>query len=268
MVLNHFVFMQKYKPLILLAFVFLVFSSCSGMQKKTDRLEPNRSEAEILLKEIISNNNELMTFKGIGSFNLIHNKEKTTARMAFMGRYPSSLRLEVLGPAGQPMYSLSTHHKTLYFFSHFDDFYYTTHKENASLKWLISMPINVSEVMDLLSGRIPIMSYSSISLKKNHQGNGWILTLNKSWFGGSEKIYLDENRTRISSIEMLTSKGGLKYRADINDVIRVRNCNVPKRFVIKDNEGTVFTLRIDAYDLNFEIEEEDGFILKPNKRLF
>lgn len=253
---------------MLLIIALLVCSACTGAAKRTVRIEPGRSEAEILLKKISAGNRALKTFKGIGNIKLIQNKEKTTARMAFMGQYPSSLRLEVLGPASQPMYSFSAHDKTIYFFSHLDDLYYTTHKYDASLKRLISLQINVSDVIDLLSGRIPIMPYSSMLLEKNHHENGWVLILKKRWFGGSEKIYLNENRTVISKVEMFTYRDVLKYRAEIKDTMVVRNFKVPKKIIISDHEDTIFTLRIDAYDVNFKIEEEDRFIIKPQKHPF
>lgn len=237
------------------------------MERKPEKIAPGPSEAETLLNKIIKKNEGLITYKGVGSFSLIRNGEKNAARMAFMGWYPSSLRIEVIGPAGQPVYSFSAHHRTFYFYSHFDNLFYETRSLNASLKRLISLNIDVNEVGDLLSGRIPVKPYSKVLLEKNIAENGWILILKKRWSRLIEKIYLDESRTKIHKIEMITSKGKLIYRAEPEGSIIIRNFDIPKKIILTDSEGTVFNLRIDGYDVNFEIDEndEERFILKPKE---
>lgn len=244
-----------------------MISACSSVERKPEKLKPGRSEAETLLNKIVKKNEGLNTYKGVGSFSLIQNGEKNAARMAFMCRYPSSLRIEVISPTGQPVYSFSAHDRTFYFYSHFDNLFYKTRSFNSSLNRLISMEINVDDVSDLLSGRIPVKPYSRVLLEKNQTDNGWILTLKKRWPRLCEKIHLDESQTKIHKIEFLTSKSKLIYCAELEGSIKIRNFDIPKKITLTDSEGTVFSLRIDGYEANFEIAEEDEerFILKSKE---
>ncbi len=253
---------KKYNILLSLLISFLLVSACTGLGKRIEGFEPGQSEAETLLINLKKKNNSLKAFKGIGRINLTQNQELISARMAFLGSKPSSLRIEVLSPTGQPTLSFSAHNETIYFISHFESKFFKKRSKDANLKYLLSIHMNVSEVMELLTGRIPILDYTSCKLVRNDQKNGWVLVLKKRWSGVCEKIYLDESRTKIYKIEIFSSQDTLKYRTVFEESIFIDNFEIPKRITITDNKNTLFNLRIDTYVTNIEVQE-NVFVLMP-----
>ncbi len=258
-------FKKKYHILFSLLILLLLNSACTSFGKRIEGFEPGQSKAETLLINFKKKNHNLKTFKGIGKINLTQNQELISARMAFLGSKPSSLRIEVLSPTGQPTLSFSAHKETIYFISHFENSFFKKRSKNANLKHLLSIQLNVSDVINLLSGRIPILNYHSCELAKNEQKDGWVLILKKRWSGVCEKIYLDENQAKIYKVEIFSSRGVLKYRAVFEGSIFIDNFEIPKTITITDNKNTLFNLRIDTYVANIEAQE-NVYILMPKEK--
>jgi len=243
--------------------VFL-FSACSSLTGRIPEKTAGQIEALNLLSSLNNKNHGLKTFKGIGKIKLWHNdKPQFSERVMWAGIDPESLLIVVLA-SGRPLIKFSTDGKWLYYLdltskrSPFKKIRST----DASLDQLVSIPIRSSDVISLLSGRIPAYEYTSAGLIKNKDEKGFILVLKKRWRGVIEKIYLNEDKSDVQKVEIFKSDGSLKYRAVFEKMKYIKGYHVPLKLVISNDVGAGFQLDIERYMADAAVSPS-MFVLSP-----
>ncbi|MDY6791235.1 MAG: hypothetical protein SWH54_08205 [Thermodesulfobacteriota bacterium] len=259
---------MKFTPLIFsLAAACLLFSSCTSLTVSIPEKSADQVEAANLLSSLNTKNQNLKTFKGIGSIRLWQNDNPGIhERVAWAGANPASLRIVVLA-SRHPVIKLSTDGSFLYYLdlTTHPPFFKKIRSTDASLDRLVSIPIRSSDVVSLLSGRIPIYKHTSADLIKNKSEKGYILVLKKRWQGTVEKIYLEENKSDIQAIEIFKPAGSLKYRAAFKTMQHIKGYQVPLKLVISNNDGSGFMLDIERYLADVEVSPS-MFVLSPPKK--
>ncbi len=233
-------------------FCFMI-QSCSSIHKNSISGLPDpasQDESRSILASIREKNNSLRTFKGIGKIELKNKKDSFISRTAWMGSYPDRFRIEIFGIAGQPLISLSADQDNLFLLSHTDSNYIHRDDPASTLEELLSLPVKVEDAVEFLTGRIPIREHATSYIEKSDSGDGFILILEENWTGITEKIYLDEKKTRIYKVEMFGITGALNYRAELLDEIQVDGFRLPSHLVLSNENGETFKLRIDRYFAN------------------
>jgi hypothetical protein len=252
---------------ILLIISALLFSGCAIFRPSPglDITPPEKAlEIRNLLSTLETKNETLKNFKGIGKIKVWQNgKILFDERVAWAGEQPVKLSIAVL-ISGYPAIKLASDGKWLYYLearSHQDSFKKIL-ASDPSLKRIILIPITSSEVIALLTGRIPMRKFNSVSLIKADSGEGYVLTLKKRWWGIQEKIYLDQNKSRVHQIEIFNQSGSLMYRAIFEKVQDVSGYQIPFRLKLTDDDGADFELDIDRYWANIAISPST-FVLTP-----
>ena len=250
-----------------LAAASFLFSSCASLTGDIPEKSADQIEALNLLSSLDTKNHGLKTFKGIGKIKLWRNdKLQFNERVAWAGMDPGSLFLVVYF-SGFPARKISTNGKWLYYIDltskHFA--FKKIRSTNANLDQLVSIPIRSSDVVSLLSGRIPIHEYTSAGLMKNKLKKGYILVLKKRWRGVIEKIYLDENKSDIQKIEIFKSDGSVKYRAVFKTMQHIKDYHVPLKLVISNDAGAGLILDIKRYIADAAISPSMFVLSSPKK---
>jgi hypothetical protein len=270
---NYTVGIVRFATVIFLAAFF--FQACSFLKigapaPPSEHLKPDlaasQAEAQKLLLIIDRLNDDLSSFKGIGKIRLWNSENlPITERVAWVGSEPSKFIIVVLA-SGHPVVKLSTDGKYLYYLDlrRSDRPFRKVRSSDASLEKLVSMPIKFSDVIALLSGRVPVNKHSSITLVPEYSGNGYVLVLKKRWKGVVEKIYVDEDKKRVRKVEMFSSRHELLYRAEFKRMQSIHGFRVPSRLVISNGKGAGFSLDIDRYIANVSVSPS-MFILRPPK---
>jgi outer membrane biogenesis lipoprotein LolB len=255
------------KPVVcLLGLLCLMIQSCSTIYKNSiSRLPDLASQEESLsiIESIREKNNSLRTFKGLGKIELNNKKDSFITRTAWMGSYPDRFRIELFGIAGQPLISLSADQDQLFFLSHADSNYIHRDDPASALEELLSLPVKVEDAIEFLSGRIPIREHETSRIEKSDPNNGYILILEKNWTGVTEKIYLDEKKTKIYKVEIFGITGALNYRAELLDEILVDGFHLPSYLVLSNENGESFKLHIDRYFANTPVTQSMFTIPPP-----
>jgi hypothetical protein len=239
--------------------LIMICSACTGISDRTagrpagaPPFDETR-DTDQLLQTITRKNHALSAFKGIGKTEFILDDRVQVARVAWLGSRPSRLRLEILDPLGRSAVSLSTDGKTLYYASLAQNQFFKTDVADPDLKHLLALPIKVRDVIELLAGRIPIYPHDRIELIPSDSGYPYVLVLKRRWTGVCEKIYIDENKTRIYKIEIFQFPKGLMYRAAFNGSRFVDGFEIPSEIVVTNDKGAFFKLRIDTYFANVPV---------------
>lgn len=255
------------KPVFCLLVLFcLIIQSCSSVHKNSIPGFPGLAspdESLSILAFIREKNNSLRTFKGIGKMELKNNKDSFISRTAWMGSYPDRFRIEVFGIAGQPLISVSADQNQLFLLSHSDSNYIHRDDPESTLEELLSLPVKVEDAIEFLSGRIPIREHETSRIEKSDSDNGYVLILEKSWTGVTEKIYLDEQKTKIYKVEIFGITGALNYRAELLDEILIDGFHLPSRLVLSNENGESFKLNIDRYFANTPVTQSMFTISPP-----
>ena len=222
-------------------------------------------ETRSLLTSLANRNSTLQSFKGIGKASVSRNGTDYFARLAWAGSMPGKLRVELFGAPGHPKTGFASDGKWLYYFDPRDT-QLPVKKISAidpNLERFISIPITSSEIVTLLSGRIPEYAHHSLDLQNRKLGEGYVLTLKKRWWRGSQKIYLDPTKKTIQKIQIF-KENALVYQAEFQKMQTVHGYQVPSRLVISNDNGIFFKLDIDRYWANVSVSPE-MFRLKPYK---
>ena len=247
------------RRLLILLLVTAVAGGCASVVKRLTVQEYDAPVTKDIVQRITAQNRDLQGFKGIGNLRLQSPGGRVTARAAWMGRCPDKLRFELIN-AGQPMAKLAVDGQWFTLISHAEDRFYKTESANPSLKRLVDVPVRAGDMIALLSGRIPLADFHYADLRKDAEGR-WVLLL-KHWGRTVQRLYLDENRERVTAIERYSGHEGFRYRAAIGDVRDVDGYAIPFRLRFSGEAGSGFALSVDRYWADAAIDLS-RFVLRP-----
>ncbi|MCK7508808.1 MAG: outer membrane lipoprotein-sorting protein [Desulfobacterales bacterium] len=100
---------------------------------------------------------------------------------------------------------------------------------------LLSIPIQSSDIIALMRGRIPVREHRSARLQPVASGNGYVLLLDRIW-GVHQKIFLDEQKSEVRQIEVYDVSGNMLFQANFLEMQRVDGYRVPSRLVVSNHQ--------------------------------
>lgn len=239
-------------------FLFVIFcSSCHRVYKHSVPAPPSVSdvfqpqeEAEQLLLSLKNINSELKTFKGMGSIKIWEIKRHYSLRTAWVGT-DKKLRIEVFGASGLPAESIASDGNSLYLFSHYNKRFYKT-KLGKRIEKKLPIPISFSDIISILSGRVPVYHHTYIFFKKNVSPVENVLILKNNRHNVIEKIFVDKSTTTVTKIEIYNKDGSMEYRAVFNNFHEIQTYKIPLNVEIENND-TIIQIITDKYWANVSV---------------
>jgi hypothetical protein len=244
-----------------------LFSSCASLKPARElTVTPVERTAQVrsLLATLKSQNEALGNFKGIGNFTISQNGlTQFDQRVAWIGEKPVKFSIAVL-ISGYPAVKLAADGRWLYYLEvqGQETRFRKMETSDPDLKRLISIPVSVSDVIALLSGRVPLPEFDAVIINQEIAGQQFALLLTDRWWGIRQKIVYDASLSRIRRIEVYRRSGSLRYRAEIESTQQVDGFEVPQRLRLSNDEGIDFLLQINRYWVNVELPP-DVFVLTP-----
>ncbi len=247
----------------------VVLAGCAGLPLPKTEPETGadeaagRAEASAILESLQKRNERLKSFKGIGRLTVRKDgKVQMDERIAWIGAAPLQLSV-VLFASGFPAVRMASDGEWLYFQDGQDPSEAVKKFRSADpdLKRLLSIPIQASDIIALLCGRIPIREHRTAKVQPLQPGSGHVLLLSRSW-GVNQKIFLDEKRSEVRQSEVYDISGKLVYQANFLEMQLVDGYRVPKRLVVSGDEDAVVQLVVEKYWANAPVESS-MFVLAP-----
>lgn len=217
-----------------------------------------------LLSSLRAQNDALANFKGIGHITIRQNGlVQLNQRVAWIGEHPNKFSIAVL-ISGYPAVKLAADGHWLYYLEvqGQDTQFRKMATSDPDLKRLISIPISVSDVITLLSGRIPLSPFDSVSFVNERSNPGPILVLTDDWWGIRQKIFYDANLSQVQQVDVFNRSGALQYRAEVKSTQQIDGFQVPQRLRLSNDNGIDFLLEIHRYWVNVEVPPS-VFVLTP-----
>ncbi len=208
------------------------------------------------LLEIESRYRPASTFKGIGHIRMWNSEGSLSARMAFAGTIDGKIRVEILGPAGQPMATLIYNGKRYFFISHTDQQTFEKTASGSAIKRLIGVEITTDELTTLLAGGLPVREHEAVCIQSDPSGVESIIALRNGWWERTvEKLFIDPRTGQVRQIEMYDSSG-LQYRISYQEQRPTEGFLIPFQFELSDDQGNGLRIRMDRYWPNAKIKAD------------
>jgi hypothetical protein len=247
-------------------FLLVYFAGCSGLsrEKQLPLDAAAKAEAQAVLANLSRHNAGLNNFKGKGKIKVWQKgRLKFREKVYWVGSETSKISI-VLLIGGYPAVKMASDGKWFYYYEVGEGkpIYKKIAASDASLKRIISIPIQTDDVLSLIAGRVPIREYHRAILERQDAKPGYVLILEKRWWGITEKIYLDQTKTQAQQVEFYSRSGSLIYRARFDQMQTINGYRVPARLSITNGTDADFELEINAFWTDVAVTPS-MFVLQP-----
>jgi hypothetical protein len=228
--------------------------ACSRLTAVKEMEASQIAAAQNVVDRLQTTNQSLKSFKGTGKISLRQNGVLTLdQRVAWVGAEPVNLSIVVL-VSGFPAVRIASDGSWLYYVDSHDpkESYRKIRANDPSLERILAISINASDVISLLSGRIPQREYDTAILQPDSAGHGFVLIL-KKWWTVIARIYLDADKSTVRQVEVFHRRGSLAYRAVFEQMQWVSDYRVPRILALSNDDGAYFQLIIDRYWADVEV---------------
>lgn len=236
---------------ILIPITALFLSSCAGL---SDMFlgKPEISEAAAgLISSLERLNGGLKSFNGVGKIKLWDRNGTRFSRVAWIGAEGNRIRIQdIANPSGM---IIASDGKRFYFVSNYEGRYIEKKASDPDMKRIVSIPIRISEIVELMAGRIPLREYRSAKVATDETSGESVLVLLK-WREAVEKIYFGGDG-HVQKVEAFDAGTALVYRVEFDKAKTVsEKYRIPFRITVSNDAGEGFQLSIHRYQANVPVE--------------
>lgn len=241
-------------PLILAALLFpLCLCKCaSGPNALPTRPSPDVSRILESLKEC---KDDLKSFRGVGTLKTVRGTSAKTFRMWWIGSEAQNLRVETVGPWGQPTLTFVINGSSFFLYSRRDNRYFKGDATVRNLSRFVSMPVRPEDLIRLLSGQTPILPFHHAKIRAPVAEEPRLLSLHDKWGRVIEKIWLKHDANTVEQIEVFDGWGELQYRVTFNEFHQMESLCLPHRIAISDRQGPLWSLTVEKLWTNVVIPD-------------
>lgn len=234
----------------------LLFLLCLyGCAPRGAFLTQARPDVDQVLASLRRCENDLKSFRGVGRFKVVRGTGVKIFRMVWIGSQPQDLRVEILGPWGQPTLTFVINGSSFVLHSHQDNHYFKGDATVGNLSRFASIPVRGEDLFRLLSGQPPILPFHDGKIRTSSADGGWLLSLYKKWGRLVEKIWLKDDAKTVERVEVFDEWGDLRYRIAFSEFDQTESFRLPHRVAISDSEGPVSSLIVERFWTNVSIPD-------------
>lgn len=182
-------------------------------------------------------NEQLVAGKWIGKVSItVDGQRRTFDRAVWAAADPGRVRFDARTPFGLPVMSLACNESHLTVRAHNQGKYYRKHVGTNSLGQLFPVDISCRDLYRLLTGRPPIIDYSSARMETTATG-AQAIRLNRRFKGTVATLFLDADSGGLSGVELLDIHGNRRYQARLAGRRMVEGFSLPMRLHFESAKG-------------------------------
>jgi hypothetical protein len=238
-------------------------SMTGGIDNRPEIVEDPVAAAEALkvIAQLQQTNSTLKTFKGIGRLTVRQEgKVQVDERMVWVGASPLKLSV-VLFAASFPALRMAGDGEW---------FYYQDGQEpgapvkrlrasDPDFKRILSIPILASDIIALMSGKMPLKEHNRATIQPLASGQGYVLLL-MDGRSVRQKIFFDETKSETRQTEVYDSWGRLVFQANFVEMQVVSGYRVPSRLVVSSGKDAMVQVLVEKYWVDVPVTP-DMFVL-------
>jgi hypothetical protein len=230
-------------------------SFCGCVPRPTSLPTRPTPDVSRILSSLEAQGKGLTSFRGAGRLKAARNSGVKSFRAIWIGSKPQNIRVETLGPWGQPYLTLVVNGQTFTLYSHQENRCVTGEATKRNLLRFASVPFRPEDLFTLLSGRPPILPYHQAKIHASAAEGGWLIGLYRTWGRLLEKIWLKDDETTVEQIEVFDGWGDLQYRIAFSEFHDVGSYYLAHRIEISDPEGPLWSITVERFWPNIAIPE-------------
>lgn len=223
------------------------------------------AEALSLVEALQAANSGLATMKGLGRLTVRQgDRVQIDERMAWVGAPPLRLSV-VLFAAGFPALRMAGDGEWLYYQDGQEAGapVKRIRSSDPDLERILSISIQTSDIIALISGRLPIKEHTTARVVPVTSGRGHALQLLKGRHV-RQTIFFDDTTSQARQMQVFDS-GSLLYQADFVEMQRVGRYTVPLRLTISNATGTRVQLVVERYWADVPVAPEMFVLTAPSR---
>lgn len=225
---------------------------------------PTRPSPDVsrILESLKQCRNDLKSFRGIGRVKTGRGTRVKAFRMVWIGSQPQNLRVETLGPWGQPTLTFVINGSNFFLRSHQDNRYFKGDATLGNLSRFLSVSVRAEDLFGLLSGQPPILPFHHAKIRASTADGGWLLSLHKKRGRLIEKMWLKDDAKGVEQVEVFDCWGNLQYRVAFSEFHQMESLCLPHRIAISDTHGPLWSLTVEKFWTKVSIPDGAYNLLK------
>jgi hypothetical protein len=258
--------MRDLKNMMCIFGAAVLLAGCASLSRQPEDSQKAaaRAEAQVVISFLSNQNRGLKNYKGIGKITVRQNQiTRIDERIAWIASETVKLNIVVL-VSGHPAIKMASDGKWFYYYQARPGkpIYKKIPASDSNLKRVTTIPIKTSDIIHLLAGRVPLREHHSAFLERSAAGQGYVLVLNRRWWGVAEKIFLDENKDRVHQAEFYDRSGSLAYRARFDEMQSIDGYQVPASLSITNGVDLELQFVVKRYWADVDVSSK-MFVLNP-----
>ena len=235
----------------------LLFSLCLYGCVRRPPARPTEPTPDLnrVLESVKQGKEALKSFRGIGTFKTVRRTGMKTVRLVWIGSAPQNLRVEALGPWGQPSLTFVINGSRFFFHSRQDNRYFKGDATVGNLSRFVSVPVRAEDLFGLLSGQPPILPFYSAKIRAWTSEGGWVLSLYRKWGRLIENIRFKDLTKGVEHVEVFDGQGNVQYNVAFSEFHQIKSLSLPHRIAISDMEGPRWSLTVERFWTEVSIPE-------------
>lgn len=201
-------------------------------------------------------------FKAVGRLILVEsNGLRQSYRIAAAGLLPGNLRIDLLAPFGGSAMSVACDGRHLFAVRHAPREYHRWSTGNCSLKRFVGMSLNVSDVLALMTGRVPLEEERSARFEPATQDAPATLRLYDRRGRLRQQIAMDTAGRPVSSV-WKDGDGRTVLSLTMTGEQIVDGFSLPRRIAVNAASGQRLDISLSRYMVNPDLDSS-LFVLEP-----
>lgn len=237
---------------LIFTLLLLVFNGCASLSlSPAPRLDP---EALTIVRHVQAINQEIRSCKGTGWITTGPAAQRKRYRLAYAAVPPDKIRITLLA-SGFPVETILADGQTVRFISHTGDHSpYTFNSPDPSLENAFSIPIRMSDVIRLLSGRVPVPEFKHLYLVTRSDNQG-VVDLKKDF--GRRKYRLTVDRlNHPAALSYFNDTGAQSYAVTFAPFASFDPVTIPADWSVTSDTGDYIRVEITSFTANIPIKDK------------
>ena len=261
---------RRVRAILLAGLAAALLGGCSGMTGVMDSQPEIRddpaaaAEALSVIATLQQANSALKTFKGVGRLTVRQEgKVQVDERMAWVGAPPLKLSV-VLFAASFPALRMAGDGEWLYYQDGQEPGapVKRMRASDPDFKRILSIPIQASDIIALMCGRMPLKEHSRATIQPLASGKGYVLLL-MDGRSVRQKIFFDETKSETRQTEVYDSWGKLVFQANFIEMQVVSGYRVPSRLVVSRGKDATVQVVVEKYWADVPVTPEMFVLAAP-----
>lgn len=247
-------------PSAVTVFIFLTISffisGCAKQRPETDPAMDKKARDMILSAKAA--NGHITSTKGIGWAKIQTPQETFNYRIAWIARFPDKIRITLL-VMGTPVETIvATGEKVTFVSPSGEHAPHHVYEKNPSLERYIELPVNMGDIIALLSGRVPVKSFKHAYFSPQDP-NQRTIVLHQQRNGPVQEFVFSAQQIKAWTVTDIV--GDPIYKVSISEYSTVDGqTQFPSRIMITDTQGRMMELTLSRFIVNPEIKA-NAFVL-------